>query len=365
MSRVKVHLDLGGNAYDIHIGAGLLGDNVELRRHVAGRQVFIVSNDTVARLYLDQVLSALDGFEVDVHLMPDGEQHKTLATLEQVIGTMLEKGHNRSTTIFALGGGVVGDTAGFAAASYQRGVPFVQLPTTLLSQVDSSVGGKTAVNHASGKNMIGAFYQPKAVYIDTDTLRSLPERELSAGLAEVIKHGVLADSAYFDRVEQDIQALRSLDDERLITTIRGSCEIKASVVAADEKETGRRALLNFGHTFGHAIEVGLGYGQWLHGEAVGAGIVMAADLSRRLGRCSSDDAMRIKTLILNAGLPVAPPQNITETEMLGYMAKDRKATDEGMRFVLLAGSIGTAELISDVPLAVVKETLAAGEALCE
>jgi len=365
VSRVKVHLDLGGNAYDIHIGAGLLGDSVELRRHVAGRQVFIVSNDTVARLYLDQLLSVLDGFQVDVHLMPDGEQHKTLATLEQVIGSMLEKGHNRSTTIFALGGGVVGDTAGFAAASYQRGVPFVQLPTTLLSQVDSSVGGKTAVNHAFGKNMIGAFYQPKAVYIDTDTLRSLPERELSAGLAEVIKHGVLADSAYFDTVERDIEALRSLDEQRLITTIKGSVKIKASVVSSDEKESGRRALLNFGHTFGHAIEVGLGYGQWLHGEAVGAGIVMAADLSRRLGRCSSDDAMRIKTLILNAGLPVAPPQNITETEMLSYMAKDKKATDQGMRFVLLAGSIGTAELISDVPLALVKETLAAGEALCE
>jgi 3-dehydroquinate synthase len=297
--------------------------------------------------------------------MPDGEQFKTLQTLESIIGDLLAKGHNRSTTIVALGGGVVGDTAGYAAASYQRGVPFVQVPTTLLSQVDSSVGGKTAVNHELGKNMIGAFYQPKGVYIDTDTLQTLPERELSAGLAEVIKHGVLADSDYFDAVEKDIGQLRQKDESALIRAIKGSCKIKAAVVAQDERESGERALLNFGHTFAHAIETGMGYGQWLHGEAVGAGMVMAADLSARLGRCSLDDSQRIKTLVERAGLPIAGPSEVSTDAMLAFMAKDKKATDEGLRFVLIEGGIGKTEIVQDVPVSVLRETLEAGLRLCE
>jgi 3-dehydroquinate synthase len=300
-----------------------------------------------------------------VHLMEDGEQFKTLQTLESIIGDLLAKGHNRSTTIVALGGGVVGDTAGYAAASYQRGVPFVQVPTTLLSQVDSSVGGKTAVNHELGKNMIGAFYQPKGVYIDTDTLQTLPERELSAGLAEVIKHGVLADSDYFDAVEKDIGQLRQKDESALIRAIKGSCKIKAAVVAQDERESGERALLNFGHTFAHAIETGMGYGQWLHGEAVGAGMVMAADLSARLGRCSLDDSQRIKTLVERAGLPIAGPSEVSTDAMLAFMAKDKKATDEGLRFVLIEGGIGKTEIVQDVPVSVLRETLEAGLRLCE
>jgi len=336
-----------------------------LREKILGRRVFVVSNQVVADHYLDSVLHQLEGIDTDVHLMPDGEQFKTLQTLESIIGDLLAKGHNRSTTIVALGGGVVGDTAGYAAASYQRGVPFVQVPTTLLSQVDSSVGGKTAVNHELGKNMIGAFYQPKGVYVDTDTLQTLPERELSAGLAEVIKHGVLADSDYFDAVEKDIGQLRQKDESALIRAIKGSCKIKAAVVAQDERESGERALLNFGHTFAHAIETGMGYGQWLHGEAVGAGMVMAADLSARLGRCSLDDSQRIKTLVERAGLPIAGPSEVSTDAMLAFMAKDKKATDEGLRFVLIEGGIGKTEIVQDVPVSVLRETLEAGLRLCE
>ncbi|MDE0987751.1 MAG: 3-dehydroquinate synthase [Pseudomonadales bacterium] len=361
----KIRVDLGEHSYDICIGSGLLRAGNVLREKILGRRVFVVSNQVVADHYLDSVLHQLEGIDTDVHLMPDGEQFKTLQTLESIIGDLLAKGHNRSTTIVALGGGVVGDTAGYAAASYQRGVPFVQVPTTLLSQVDSSVGGKTAVNHELGKNMIGAFYQPKGVYIDTDTLQTLPERELSAGLAEVIKHGVLADSDYFDAVEKDIGQLRQKDESALIRAIKGSCKIKAAVVAQDERESGERALLNFGHTFAHAIETGMGYGQWLHGEAVGAGMVMAADLSARLGRCSLDDSQRIKTLVERAGLPIAGPSEVSTDAMLAFMAKDKKATDEGLRFVLIEGGIGKTEIVQDVPVSVLRETLEAGLRLCE
>ena len=361
----KIRVDLGEHSYDICIGSGLLRAGNLLREKIQGRRVFVVSNQVVADHYLDSVLHQLEGIDTDVHLMPDGEQFKTLQTLESIIGDLLAKGHNRSTTIVALGGGVVGDTAGYAAASYQRGVPFVQVPTTLLSQVDSSVGGKTAVNHELGKNMIGAFYQPKGVYVDTDTLQTLPERELSAGLAEVIKHGVLADSDYFDAVEKDIGQLRQKDESALIRAIKGSCKIKAAVVAQDERESGERALLNFGHTFAHAIETGMGYGQWLHGEAVGAGMVMAADLSARLGRCSLDDSQRIKTLVERAGLPIAGPSEVSTDAMLAFMAKDKKATDEGLRFVLIEGGIGKTEIVQDVPVSVLRETLEAGLRLCE
>ena len=361
----KVYVDLGEHSYDICIGSGLLRAGNVLKEQIQGRQVFVVSNQMVADHYLDSVLHQLEALDTDVHLMPDGEQFKTLQTLEAIIGDLLAKGHNRSTTILALGGGVVGDTAGYAAATYQRGVPFIQVPTTLLSQVDSSVGGKTAVNHELGKNMIGAFYQPKGVYIDTDTLKTLPERELSAGLAEVIKHGVLADSKYFSAVEKDIGQLRQKDESALIRAIKGSCEIKAAVVAEDEKESGKRALLNFGHTFAHAIETGMGYGHWLHGEAVGVGMVMAADLSVRLGRCSLDDAQRIKTLVEKAGLPIAGPAEVGTDAMLAFMAKDKKATDQGLRFVLIDGGIGKTEIVQDVPLSELRETLEAGLRLCE
>lgn len=361
----KIRVDLEEQSYDICIGSGLLRSGNVLREKILGRRVFIVSNEVVADHYLGGVLRQLEGIDADVHLMPDGEQFKTLQTLESIIGDLLAKGHNRSTTIVALGGGVVGDTAGYAAASYQRGVPFIQVPTTLLSQVDSSVGGKTAVNHELGKNMIGAFYQPKRVYVDTDTLQTLPQRELSAGLAEVIKHGVLADSEYFDVVEKDISQLQQKDEAALIRAIKGSCEIKAAVVAQDERESGQRALLNFGHTFAHAIETGMGYGQWLHGEAVGAGMVMAADLSVRLGLCSLDDSQRIKTLVAKAGLPIAGPSEVSADAMLAFMAKDKKATDEGLRFVLIKGGIGQTEIVQNVPVSVLRETLEAGLRLCE
>jgi len=354
-----VFLDLGENAYDIRIGSGLLSQSDSVRRHIKGNQAFIISNEAVAGHYLDALLAQLDGLKTDVYLMPDGEQYKTLATLEAIIGGLLEAGHNRTTTIIALGGGVVGDTAGFVAAAYQRGVPFIQVPTTLLSQVDSSVGGKTAVNHELGKNMIGAFHQPRGVIIDTDTLATLPGRELSAGLAEVIKHGVLADAGYFNQVEADIEKLRTLDSSSLTTAIKGSCEIKAFVVAEDEKEAGKRALLNFGHTFGHAIETGMGYGKWLHGEAVGAGMVMAAELSLRLDRCSQDDVARIRSVVEKAGLPIHRPDEVSVETMLGLMAKDKKATDAGMRFVVLDGGIGKTELVDNVPVELVKEAISA------
>jgi 3-dehydroquinate synthase len=361
----KIRVDLGESSYDICVGSGLLQSGNVLREKIHGSRVFVVSNQVVADLYLDSVLRQLEGVETDVHLMPDGEQFKTLQTLEAIIGDLLAKNHNRSTTIVALGGGVVGDTAGYAAATYQRGVPFIQIPTTLLSQVDSSVGGKTAVNHELGKNMIGAFYQPKGVYVDTDTLKSLPGREISAGLAEIIKHGVLADSDYFDAVEKDIDRLRQKDESALISAIKGSCKIKAAVVAEDERESGKRALLNFGHTFAHAIETGMGYGQWLHGEAVGAGMVMAADLSARLGRCSIEESKRIKTLVDRAGLPIAGPSEVSTDSMLAFMAKDKKVTDAGLRFVLIEGRIGKTEMVQDVPVSVLRETLEAGSRLCE
>ena len=361
----KIRVDLGEHSYDICIGSGLLRAGNVLREKILGRRVFVVSNQVVADHYLDSVLHQLEGLDTDVHLMEDGEQFKTLQTLESIIGDLLAKGHNRSTTIVALGGGVVGDTAGYAAASYQRGVPFVQVPTTLLSQVDSSVGGKTAVNHELGKNMIGAFYQPKGVYVDTDTLQTLPERELSAGLAEIIKHGVLADSDYFDVVEKNSGAVLALEPAAIMHAIHTSCSAKARIVEADEREAGKRALLNLGHTFAHAIETGMGYGQWLHGEAVGAGMVMAADLSARLGRCSLDDSQRIKTLVERAGLPTAGPSEVSTDAMLAFMAKDKKATDEGLRFVLIEGGIGKTEIVQDVPVSVLRETLEAGLRLCE
>ena len=368
-----LHLPLKENAYNIHIGSGLLHNNTLLpallQEKITGKQVFVLSNPQVAALYLEPLMASLEGFQVDTFLMPDGEEYKTLATVDKVVGELLAAGHHRSTTLVALGGGVVGDTAGFVAASYQRGVNYLQLPTTLLSQVDSSVGGKTGVNHEFGKNMIGAFHQPRAVYIDTDTLQSLPARELSAGLAEVLKHGILADADYVQWIDQHLEGLRALDPGLLITAIKRSCEIKAAVVAEDEKERGSRLLLNFGHTFAHAIETGMGYGNWLHGEAVGAGMVLAADLSWRLERCSLEAAAYVKALVHRAGLPVAPPETLDPEQLLDLMARDKKTSDEGLRLVLLDGVLGSVSVVSDfadgVPMKRLRETLAAGGSLCE
>lgn len=350
-----VELELGADSYCIHIGNNLLDQRELVRGLVKGNSAFVVTNETIAPLLLDRLICHLDGFRVDTIALPDGEQYKTLATLDSILTRLLEREHKRSTTIFALGGGVVGDTAGFAAACYQRGVSFVQVPTTLLAQVDSSVGGKTAVNHPLGKNMIGAFYQPDAVLIDTTTLVTLPDRELRAGLAEIIKHGALADARYFDRIEATIDGLLARDPLLLEEIITRSCEIKAAVVASDEKETGRRALLNLGHTFGHAIENALGYGTWLHGEAVAAGMVMAADLSARLGHLPAADARRLAALIARAGLPVAPPDEVRD-KMLGLMARDKKATESGLTFILLR-SLGEAFIESRVDPDALLETI--------
>lgn len=356
-----VDLDLGPDSYRISIGAGLLEDAGLLRSTVAGNEALVVTNETIAPLYLDKLTASLGGLRLDHIALPDGEQFKTLASFESIITLLLERGHKRSTTILALGGGVTGDTAGFAAACYQRGVNFVQIPTTLLAQVDSSVGGKTAVNHPLGKNMIGAFHQPKAVIIDTRTLQTLPSREFAAGIAEIIKHAALADIRYFDELEQDMESLLAKDDATLTRVIRRSCEIKAGVVARDEREAGERALLNLGHTFGHAIEAAMGYGTWLHGEAVAAGMVMAADLSWRLGRCSRDEGIRLRELIRRAGLPVAPPAGL-ENQFPVLMSRDKKATEQGLRFILLDG-LGKAGIVDDVPAELLKETLGAGQQL--
>ena len=360
----KVRLALGGNSYDIFIGPGLLSDSELIGRHIEKKSVFIISNKSVANHYLDKLTSSLSGFDFGVYLIPEGEQFKNLRTVEEIASEMLKKGVNRTTTIVALGGGVVGDTAGFVAAVFQRGVPFFQIPTTLLAQVDSSVGGKTAVNHKDGKNMIGAFYQPKTVIVDTNTLNTLPKREISAGLAEIIKHGVLADRSYFEWIEKNYSKVRGLDSEALKYVVAGSCRIKAKIVSEDERETGKRALLNLGHTFGHAIETATDYSEWLHGEAVGAGLVMAADLSFRLGMCGLDDAKRIKALIREAGLPCAPPAFMEADTFLRLMSRDKKVDETGLRFVLVNGGIGDAALLERVPLEKLGETLRAGENLC-
>lgn len=359
-----VRLELGEKSYSIHIGSCLLDDGPLIRSAITGNKVFVVTNETVASLYLRRLEEALGGLVVDAIKLPDGEQFKTLKNLELIVGELLAKKHNRGTTIIALGGGVVGDTAGFAAATYQRGVDFLQIPTTLLAQVDSSVGGKTAVNHPLGKNMIGAFHQPKAVYIDTDTLKTLPSRELSAGLAEVIKHGVLADAQLFAWLETHVAALLSLEEGAVTHVIKRSCEIKAGIVSRDETEQGMRALLNLGHTFGHAIETHEGYGNWLHGEAVAAGMVLAADLSMRTGRISLDDARRIKSLIGKFNLPVCPPVTMTASEFIELMKVDKKVTDSGIRFVLL-DAIGKVSVVDSVEPSALEATLVAKDRLCE
>jgi 3-dehydroquinate synthase len=355
-------VDLGERSYPIHIGQHLLDDPALLAPHIHGRQVMVVSNETVAPLYLERLLSLLAGFDVTTTILPDGEQYKNLDTLNIIYSALLEHRMNRGCTLIALGGGVVGDITGFAAASYQRGVAFLQVPTTLLAQVDSSVGGKTGVNHALGKNMIGAFHQPGCVLIDTDTLDTLDDRQLAAGLAEVIKYGLIHDAGFFAWLEQNMAALKSRDKQALAYAIERSCAIKAEIVAADERESGRRALLNLGHTFGHAIETGTGYGNWLHGEAVAAGMVMAADLSARHGWLTQADVERSTRLISQAGLPTAPPAAMSTQQFLDLMAVDKKALDSGLRLVLLK-SIGTAVVTADYQpellAATLSETLSA------
>jgi 3-dehydroquinate synthase len=337
-SATAVAIDLGGRSYEICIGSGLLDSPDAFKRLPQADAALIVSNATVAPLYAQRLARSLQGRyrQVQTLVLPDGEAHKDWAALNQIFDALLAARMDRSTTLFALGGGVVGDMTGFAAACYMRGVPYVQVPTTLLAQVDSSVGGKTAINHPLGKNMIGAFHQPLLVVADLDTLATLPDRELSAGLAEVIKYGPIHDEAFLDWIEAHLEALRGRDKQALAHAIRRSCEIKAWVVGQDERETGVRAILNFGHTFGHAIEAGLGYGVWLHGEAVGCGMVMAAELSVRLGLLDAARAGRLTRLIERAGLPVRGPK-LGAARYLELMRVDKKAEAGETRFVLLDG----------------------------
>jgi 3-dehydroquinate synthase len=352
-------VELGERSYPIFIGQGLLDKPELLTQHVQGRQVMVVSNDTIAPLYLDRVREIFSDFELATVILPDGEQYKNLDTLNLIFTALLENKFNRGCTLVALGGGVVGDITGFAAASYQRGVAFLQIPTTLLAQVDSSVGGKTGVNHPQGKNMIGAFHQPACVLIDTDTLDTLDDRQLAAGLAEVIKYGLIRDAAFFDWLEENIEALKARDKQALAYAIERSCALKAEIVSADERESGQRALLNLGHTFGHAIETGTGYGNWLHGEAVATGMLMAADLSARHGWLSLDAVRRTEKLLQQSNLPTNAPDEMDTARFLELMAVDKKVVDGGLRLVLLK-AIGDAVLTSDFDTGKLRETLAAG-----
>ena len=352
-------VSLGERSYPIYIGSGLLCRPDLLRQHVAGDQTMTVSNEIVAPLYLARLDEAVSGFRHDAVILPDGEQFKNLDTLNSVFTALLEKRHDRGTTLIALAGGVVGDITGFAAASYQRGVDFIQVPTTLLAQVDSSVGGKTGVNHPLGKNMIGAFHQPRCVVIDTDTLDTLEDRQMSAGLAEVIKYGLIEDESFFAWLEKNIEALMRRDKDALQYAIRESCASKARVVADDERErSGRRALLNLGHTFGHAIETGTGYGTWLHGEAVGCGMVMAADLSRRMGWLDAGDVARIRDLVRRARLPDEPPASMDADRFTSLMLVDKKVQSGRLRLILLR-AVGDAMVSDDFDAGALRATLEA------
>lgn len=353
-----VQIDLGDRSYPIQIGAGLLANPQTYAGLPRAHAAMVVTNTTVAPLYADAVCGALSAYYANVRrvVLPDGEAHKDWQTLNLIFDALLAGGSDRKTVLFALGGGVVGDMTGFAAACYMRGVPFVQLPTTLLSQVDSSVGGKTAINHPLGKNMIGAFYQPQRVVCDLDSLKTLPARELSAGLAEVIKYGPIADMAFLGWIEANMAALMARDPDALAYAVRRSCEIKAHVVGQDERESGLRAILNFGHTFGHAIEAGMGYGAWLHGEAVGCGMVMAAHLSQRLGLVDEAFVARLTRLIQAAGLPVRGPA-LGADRYIELMGHDKKAEGGEIRFVVIDGP-GRAAM-RPAPDALVREVLAA------
>ena len=356
-----VTVDLGSRSYPIYIGSGLLDQAALLQPFLQQGRTLVVTNEALAPLYLEQVRQLAGS--CDAIVLPDGEQFKTLQTVNLIYDKLLADKYDRQTTLVALGGGVIGDITGFAAATYLRGVNFIQIPTTLLAQVDSSVGGKTGVNHPLGKNMIGAFHQPRCVIADTDVLQTLPERELKAGLAEVIKYALINKADFLDWLEQHREAILARDGAMLAEAIKFSCQQKSEIVAKDELEGGIRAWLNLGHTFGHAIETATGYGNWLHGEAVAAGMVMAADLSMRLGWLSSTDATRIKIVLQNYGVPVAPPADIEEQQYLDIMLSDKKARAGKIHFVLLR-AIGSAEVSSDVAPELLSQTLRAGDRLC-
>lgn len=353
-----LYVDLGDRSYPIHIGTGLLQREDLIVPHISGKTSVIVSNETVAPLYLDQVhqtvLSGNDLVNTDI-ILPDGEEYKTAETLNRIHTGMLEAHCDRKTTLLALGGGVIGDLSGFAAATYQRGIQFIQLPTTLLAMVDSSVGGKTGINHPLGKNMIGAFHQPQCVIIDTDTLNTLDDRQLSAGIAEVIKYGYINDAIFLDWLDTNMERLLARDPEALAYAIYRSCEHKAEIVAADEKEAGQRALLNLGHTFGHAIETGMGYGEWLHGEAIAAGMVMAAELSCEMDWIDNAAVEGLRKLLKKAKLPVEPPAELGADRFAELMSLDKKVKDGVLHLVLLKSvgeSIVTHEFDSDALRAV-------------
>ena len=352
-----LNVSLAERSYPIYIGEDLLTQPDLLQKHIKRKEVLIVTNETIAPLYLEQVQSLLDGYQCDAVILPDGEEFKTLEVMNRVFDKLLSARFSRQVTLIALGGGVIGDMTGFAAACYQRGVPFIQIPTTLLSQVDSSVGGKTAVNHALGKNMIGAFYQPQCVIADTRTLNTLEDRQLASGIAEVIKYGLINDYAFFEWLEQNIDALKRRDPAALAYAIERSCQDKADIVAKDETEQGVRALLNLGHTFGHAIETGMGYGNWLHGEAIATGMLMAADLSARVGWMSEAEVERVRTLLIRAELPVDGPAEMTPEQFMDLMAVDKKVQDGVIRLILLKG-IGQAVMSDDYLPDKLQQTLA-------
>ena len=342
-----IEINAASRTYPVYIGAGLLSDGQLLSRHLKGRQCLVVSNETVAPLYIDQVMSSLSGHEATAHVLPDGEDYKTPQSWLGVLEQLVQMGASRDCTIIALGGGVIGDLAGFAAASYMRGINLVQMPTTLLAQVDASVGGKTAVNHERGKNLIGAFYQPQAVIIDTASLDSLDDREYCSGLAETVKYGAIADPDFFDWHQQNSAAILARDHECLGELIQACIRHKAAVVEEDEFEHGSRALLNFGHTFGHAIETLTGYGVFLHGEAVSIGMVLAAQLSETCGLCPPAVAERLTTVLSGFGLPVALPGGLSAEAMIDAMKIDKKSVSSNMRFILLRG-IGDAMVVADI-----------------
>ena len=347
---------LGNRSYPIYIGSDLLNQSELYTQHIKSRQVVVVTNETIAPLYLDTVLNNLLGFDVETVILPDGEQFKTLDTVTHIFDKLLANKFSRNATLIALGGGVIGDMGGFAAACYQRGIAFLQIPTTLLAQVDSSVGGKTGVNHPLGKNMIGAFYQPQCVIADTNALDTLDDRQLSAGLAEVIKYGLIRDAEFFAWLENNINALLARNKQALSFAIERSCLNKAEIVAEDETETGVRATLNLGHTFGHAIETGTGYGTFLHGEAVAIGTCLAADLSRRKGWLNDADVTRIIELFKKCKLPTCPPEQIDSDYFLELMAVDKKNVDGQIRLILLT-KIGVATLPIDVDKTLLIQTL--------
>lgn len=356
-----VEVDLGQRSYPIYIGSGLLDHPELLQKHVQGKKILVVTNNTVAPLYLDKVTDALTrgnpNVSVENVILPDGENYKNMDTLMKVFDKAIESRLDRRCTFVALGGGVIGDMCGYAAASYLRGVNFIQIPTTVMAQVDSSVGGKTGINHRLGKNLIGAFYQPQCVLVDTDTLNTLPDRELASGLAEVIKYGLIRDAEFFEWQEQNIHKLMARDPSAFAYAIKRSCENKAEVVSLDEKESGLRATLNLGHTFGHAIETGFGYGQWLHGEAVAAGMVMAVDMSYRLGWIDDSIVKRVHNILQQAKLPTAPPDTMTVEMFKSIMAVDKKVADGLLRLILLKGPLGNCVFTGDYDRKALDDTL--------